>query len=143
MSKHGPTTPSSLIENWAGTEQAAHQDSCLMCAVRALTEGDAPAVELDQVGDEVSGVLLRKGRRASAFMTDPGDLIPWVELWLGGTSRVRFTAWGNTARAALEAADAKMGDTLTIRFEGKMPILAGRFAGKEVRKYTATVIRGH
>lgn len=53
------------------TEQEVHDwDGCLMCAVRALTEGRAPEWALNndrKPGDTVTGVVLRQGETPDAL----------------------------------------------------------------------------
>lgn len=135
-----PRTPPSLIEGWAGTGEH-HEDGCLMCAVRALTEGEPREIMFDNPGDEVTGVILKVGRRAAPFADE--DWAPYVWLWLGGAKRVRVTGYGVTLKRGLEDAAGAVGDTMTIRFEGPTTISSGRFKGKPYRLFVVTVVRGH
>ena len=122
--------------------EPTHQEGCLLCAVRALTEGEPEYIEFKEPGDEVKGVVIRTGRRLSAMALD-GDGYPYVWLWLGGHERVGVVGYGTTMRAGLMDADAKVGDTLTIRFEERTEIKTGRFAGKPYSRYSVAVQRGH
>lgn len=116
-------------------------DGCLMCAVRALTEGDAPVWWPGEPGASVTGVVVRMGQLpAEAFSPEP---IPFVDLWLGHLDRVRIKAYGSTIRRALEAAAPQVGDTLTVTFEGHREIPAGRQRGQKYRHHTVTITRGH
>ena len=73
-----------------------------MCAVRQLTEGQAPFWGADQPGQEATGVVLRRGVQPAQFSD---ELVPFVELWLGGADRVRVTAWSSVLRAEIEKAE--------------------------------------
>jgi hypothetical protein len=121
--------------------QMDHQADCLMCAVRALTEGD-PAVTWtpDTEGQTISGVVLRKGNLSTDFGT-----IPFIDLWLGGQTRVRIKAYGSPLRHALDSVAAQIGDRLSVWFDGEAVIdMPGRpMHGKPYKKFSANVQRGH
>lgn len=116
-------------------------DGCLMCTVRALTEGE-PEIWNPGEPASVKGVVIRTGTVTSEY-TLWDVMIPFVDLWLGGLSRVRIVAYGATLRSAIEKAEVKVGDTMTAEYLGFGEILTGKYAGKPYRKYAATVERGH
>lgn len=91
-----------------------HEDGCLMCAVRALTEGRAKEwmPDLDSL-EEVTGVVLRQGTQPSAY----GAKL-FVEIWLGGTERRRITGYAAVLESLIENAELQVGDTVTIRYTG-------------------------
>lgn len=111
-----------------------------MCAVRALTEG-VPAVTWtpEQPGQTISGVVLRMG----TFEHDLAGTVPFVDLWMGDTGRVRVNAFPAMLRDVLRRSEVKLGDTLTVRFEGSRTIETGRFAGRPFKTFSAEVRRGH
>jgi hypothetical protein len=116
-----------------------HEATCLMCAVRALTEGDPAATwNPTEAGQTVSGVVLRQGTLA----TDMGP-VPFVDLWQGGTGRVRVKAYGSGIQHALSQADAKIGDRLQVWFDGTRVIGKGAMAGRTVKMFSVNVQRGH
>lgn len=123
------------------TEPDDHEDTCLMCAVRALTEGD-PAVTWNPIveGQTISGVVLRMGELAEVF-----GRIPYVDLWLGGTGRIRIKAYSSTLRHAIEGVAPQIGDRLSVWFDGERTITRpGRpMDGKPYKTYSANVQRGH
>jgi hypothetical protein len=125
------------------TAKTHYWDECLMCTVRTLTEGRPPEwttrKELAE-GDTVTGVVLGIGVQPT-FWQD--GQTPYVDLWLGGLNRVRVAGHGQSIRNALEAAEAKMGDTLTVTFDGERTVEEGKFAGKTYKLFTVTVQRGH
>lgn len=116
-----------------------HEDNCLMCAVRALTEGD-PAANWapTEPGATISGVVLRQGMLATDF-----GPVPFVDLWQGGTGRVRVRAYGSGLRHALDGAAAQIGDRLQVWYDGEKILEKGRFAGKPYKAFSANVQRGH
>lgn len=116
-----------------------HEADCLMCAVRALTEGD-PAVTWDPKtpGATISGVVLKMGELA----TDFGRVL-FVDLWTGGTGRVRIRAYGSPLRHAIESVAPLVGDRLAVWFDGEQVFKSGRFVGKTYKAYSANVQRGH
>lgn len=121
------------------TEQHDHETNCLMCAVRALTEGDPAATwNPTEAGATISGVVLRQG----TLSTDFGP-VPFVDLWQGGTGRVRVKAYGAQLRHALDGAAAQIGDRLQVWFDGERTIERGRFAGKPYKAFSVNVQRGH
>lgn len=110
-----------------------------MCAVRALTEGDPYATwDPKTPGDTVSGVVLRQG----TLTTDSGQ-VPFVDLWQGGTGRVRIKAYGVLLRHALDSVAAVIGDRLQVWYDGEAEIEHGRFKGRTAKTYSANVQRGH
>lgn len=120
------------------TEQD-HEANCLMCAVRALTEGDPAATWVpDTAGQSISGVVLRKGELA----TDLGR-IPFVDLWQGGTGRVRVRAYSGQLRHVLDQAAALIGDRLEIWYDGERIMESGRMKGRTYKAFSANVQRGH
>jgi hypothetical protein len=127
-------------EKHDATEQD-HEAGCLMCAVRALTEGDPAATwNPEREGATISGVVLRQGEVA----TNMGK-VPYVDLWQGGTGRVRVMAYSSTLRHALDGAAAQIGDRLQVWFDGEGVIdRPGRPThGMTYKRYTANVQRGH
>lgn len=112
-----------------------------MCAVRALTEGEPRTWWPDEPA-EVTGVVLRQGSVPSQFSIYGGE-VAFVDLWLGGTERVRVMAYGAMLSGALFRAAPEVGDTLTVAYEGKGRIERGKHAGREFRKHTVSVTRGH
>lgn len=116
-----------------------HEAECLMCAVRALTEGD-PAASWNptEPGQTISGVVLRMGVVTSDF-----GQVPYVDLWTGGTGRVRVKAYGSFLRHELDGAAAQVGDRLSIWFDGEKQVEKGRLAGKLYRSFSVNVQRGH
>lgn len=121
------------------TETHDHEASCLMCAVRALTEGDPFATWTPtEPGQTISGVVLRQGTLATDF-----GPVPFVDLWQGGTGRVRVKAYSGQLRHALDGAAAQIGDRLQVWFDGEKIMERGRFAGKPYKAFSANVQRGH
>lgn len=117
-----------------------HQADCLMCAVRALTEGAPNQIWTPtDPGSTVSGVVLRQGE----VTTNLGSF-PFVDLWQGGTSRIRVMAYGARLRHALSGAAAQIGDRLQIWFDGEQEIPGKSGSGPRVYKaYSVNVHRGH
>jgi hypothetical protein len=118
-----------------------HEAGCLMCAVRALTEGN-PAVTWTptEPGATISGVVLRQGELAHAF-----GPIPFVDLWMGGTGRVRVMAYSGTLRTALANVAAQVGDRLQVWFDGPGTIdrPGHPMHGRSYKAFSANVQRGH
>jgi hypothetical protein len=126
------------------TTEKHNADGCLMCAVRALTEGEPNAWVPGETGSGVTGVVLAMGETDSPSIYDlTGQNIPYVDLWLGGRERVRIMAFGATLRRAVEKADPKIGDTLTVTFDGYGEINTGKHRGLKFRQHTVNVVRGH
>lgn len=71
-----------------------------------------------------------------------GETIPYVDLWLGGTDRVRIVGYGSLGRD-LDRIKPTTGDTLTVDYVGQGTIKSGRFQGRAYRKYTVEITRGH
>jgi hypothetical protein len=109
----------------------------LMCAVRALTEGDPAATwNPEREGATISGVVLRQGE----VSTNLGP-VPFVDLWQGGTGRVRVMAYSGQLQVKLTDAAAQIGDWLQVWYGGEHPI--GRLAGKTYKAFSVNVQRGH
>lgn len=111
-----------------------------MCAVRALTEGDPAVTWMPETpGDSISGVVLRQGTLATDF-----GPVPFVDLWLGGTGRVRVKAFNLDLQGALARAEIQVGDTPSIRFDEETTHLEkGRMVSRPYRRFTVHVQRGH
>lgn len=123
------------------TEQHNHETNCLMCAVRALTEGKPSVIWAPTVtGATISGVVLRQGE-VSTYLGP----VPFVDLWQGGTDRVRVMAYSAQIRAKLTDAEVQIGDRLQVRFDGEHPIERGPLAGKTLmyKTFSVNVQRGH
>jgi hypothetical protein len=122
------------------TNEHEHADGCLMCAVRALTEGDPAATWTpEREGATISGVVLRMGELPTNF-----GMIPFVDLWLGGTSRVRVKAYGAQLRDAIKSSAPLVGDRLSVWFDGERTIPAnGRHRELTYRSFSVNVQRGH
>lgn len=90
-----------------------HEDDCLMCAVRALTEGRAKEW-MPEEPEEITGVVLRQGSQPSAYGSKP-----FIELWTGGRDRRRVTAYSGMLESVIDGAELQVGDTVTVRYIGK------------------------
>lgn len=127
-------------EQHDATEQD-HEAGCLMCAVRALTEGN-PAVTWnpEREGATIGGVVLRQGQ----VSTNLGE-IPFVDLWQGGTGRVRVMAYSSTLRRALTDGAPQVGDRLQVWFDGQGTIdrPGHPLHGRPYKRFSANVQRGH
>lgn len=122
------------------TETHDHEAGCLMCAVRALTEG-APAATWapTEPGATISGVVLRQGEVATNF-----GPVPFVDLWQGGTGRVRVMAYQESLRHALAQGAAQIGDRLQLWFDGERYLPArGSRAAMAYKVFSHNVQRGH
>jgi hypothetical protein len=93
--------------------QGHHEDDCLMCAVRALTQGRAKEW-IPEEPEEITGVVLRQGTQPSAYGAKP-----FIELWLGGRERRRVTAYSGVLESLLDGGELEVGDTATVRYIGK------------------------
>jgi hypothetical protein len=114
---------------------------CIMCAVRALTEGE-PAVKWQpNPGQSVSGVVLRIGHLPSPF--GRSDRVLFVDLWTGGTGRIRVLAYAASLDNALRTAEALVGDRLTLTRGEDGTLTKGMYAGRTYKTFTAEVRRGH
>jgi len=120
-------------------------DGCLMCAVRALTEGRPkewvirPKSEEMTPGESVTGVVMRMGEQPSHYE----DRVPYIDLWTGGIERVRVAGHGMSLRESLLAAEIQVGDTVTVTFERVADIQTGKFRGQKFRVFAVDVKRGH
>ena len=127
------------------TDTTAHDwDGCLICAVRALTEGrprDWPMTKDLAAGTTITGVVIKTGDQPTHW-ADNGRA-PFLDLWLGGIERVRVAGHSLSLRNALEAIEAQIGDTVTVTFDGSVEITTGRLAGQMMKTFTASVERGH
>lgn len=117
-------------------------DGCILCAVRALTEGE-PKTWWPNEPASVKGVVLKTGKVPSAFATTYDGEVLFVDLWLGGTERVRIMAYGAILGGALTKAAPTVGDTVTVAYEGQGTIESGKYKGRAFRKHTVSVERGH
>jgi hypothetical protein len=116
-----------------------HEDDCLMCAVRALTEGRAKEWATEEPG-EVTGVILRQGTQPTHF----SGSAPYIELWLGGRDRIRVTGHAAMLAQIIEGGELQVGDTVTVRYVGKRPIKSKRAVGPtEYKSFELEVQRGH
>lgn len=117
-------------------------DGCPVCIVRALTEGE-PKAWWPTEPASVKGVVLQYGRTTTRFSTYIGDgTIPYVDLWLGGTDRVRIPGYGSAGRE-LDRLEPTVGDTLTVAYTGVGTIDRGKYAGRAYRMHTIEITRGH
>lgn len=115
---------------------------CPVCLVRALTEGE-PNPWFPSEPASVKGVVIKIGTTPNRYSMVAGDTFPYVDLWLGGTDRVRISGIGATFRTALERAAPTVGDTLTVAYTGQGTIDRGKHAGRAFRMHTVEITRGH
>jgi len=123
------------------TIEGHHEDGCLMCAVRALTEGRAKEW-IPEEPAEVTGVVLRQGTQPSHFsISGP---VPFIELWLGGTKRTRITGHSSMLSSLIDGAELQVGDTATVRYLGKRAAMR-KSTGEsyDYKVYEVEVQRGH
>lgn len=115
---------------------------CPVCLVRALTEGE-PKVWWPNEPASVKGVVLWSGSVPSPYAMLATDTIPVVDLWLGGTDRVRISGVGAMLGEAIKKAAPTVGDTLTVTYIGQGTIERGKMAGRAYRMHTVEIERGH
>lgn len=117
---------------------------CLMCVVRQLTEGTPKFWTPNTPGQKVAGVVLAVGKTAvPRFQFE----VPYVDLWQGGSNRIRVVGYGTKLANGIESARPLVGDILEATFNG-MSILppnprAGRRNEMTYQDFTVTVKRGH
>lgn len=114
-----------------------HQADCLMCAVRALTEGTPPIWNPQTEGEQTSGVILTTGEVSTNL-----GMVPFVDLWRGGLERIRIMAYAASLRHALESAAGLIGDTLTVWYDGKRDVKLNT-GTTSYRAFSANAQRGH
>lgn len=119
--------------------QGHHADGCLMCTVRALTEGRAKEWMPDEPA-EISGVVLRQGSQPTHFSNDP---VPFIELWLGGQSRVRVTGHASVLNSLIIGAEIQVGDTVTVKYLGKRDGAMKSGRAIQWKAFELKVERGH
>ncbi len=121
------------------TEQTEHnhQDDCLMCAVRALTEGIPPIWNPQTAGEQIGGVILKMGLHENNLGS-----IPFVDLWRGGLERIRILAYGSSLRHALDSAAGQVGDTLRVWYDGEREVRLAN-GPTRYRAFSANAQRGH
>lgn len=123
-------------------DMANHEDNCLLCAVRALTEGVPESWVPQEAGQNVTGVILKMGKVPNRFdLSGEGAL--FVDLWLGGHRRIRVIAYGSYLRHEIDRMEPQIGDTLGVEFLGERIINDGRYAGRPYKAYIAAIRRGH
>lgn len=117
-----------------------HEAACLMCAVRALTEGDpAASWAPTEPGATMSGVVLRMGELATDF-----GRVRFVDLWMGGTGRIRIKAFAASLRHAIDGVAPQIGDRLQVWYDGDREYQPKNGRGPTVYKaFSANVQRGH
>jgi hypothetical protein len=126
---------------------------CVVCAVRALTEGTPKIWTPNTPGQRVSGVVLAVGTVPSPFQTTAP--LPFVDLLVGPrrwsmdgvpvAERVRVVCYGTSLAAKVTDAAPVIGDILTVTFEGTRTIPPrGRWLdGRQYRAFSVEVHRGH
>lgn len=117
---------------------------CLICAVRAMTEGNPKGWVPGEPGASVAGVVLNMGRVESKFVdlqTTDGT-VPFTDLWTG-TERIRVIHYGRVLQLAMQAAAPAVGDRLIVTFTQWGAVERGKFKGKPFRVHTVGVERGH
>jgi hypothetical protein len=124
------------------TNHCQEPDSCPVCITRALTEGE-PLLWWPNEPATVKGVVLKVGTVPNRYPMIAGETIPYVDLWLGGTDRVRISALGLMFRNQLERAAPTVGDTLTVAYTGQGTIDGGKYRGQAYRMHTVEIQRGH
>lgn len=120
------------------------RETCPVCVVRALTEGE-PKVWFPSEPASVKGVVLRTGDTPAALNVSAilgTSNLPYVDLWLGGMDRVRLIGFGSLGRE-LDRLKPTVGDTLTVAYTGQGTIQRGKFAGRAYRAHTVEITRGH
>lgn len=131
------------LDELTGSKVTGHEpDGCPVCIVRALTEGE-PKPWFPSEPASVKGVVIKVGTTPNHYSVIQGDTFPFVDLWLGGTDRVRIAGLGATLRTALERAAPTVGDTLTVAYTGQGTIDRGKFVGRAYRMHTVEITRGH
>lgn len=118
------------------------QATCPVCIVRVLTEGE-PTTWWPNEPASVKGVVLKIGTVPNRFSMIAGDTLPYVDLWLGGTDRVRISAIGTMLGEAMRRAAPTVGDMLTVTYTGQGTIERGKYAGRAYRAHTVEITRGH
>lgn len=117
-------------------------DKCPVCIVRALTEGE-PRPWWPSEPATVEGVVLKVGTVPNHLGTIVrADTFPFVDLWLGGTDRVRIVGYGSVGRE-FDRLKPTVGDTLTVQYVGQGTIDSGKYAGRAYRKHDVQIQRGH
>jgi hypothetical protein len=144
-------TPNHQIDNWASEggipaePHRDHQDGCLLCAVRALTEGTPPVWKPTE-GDTVRGVVLARGEHPGLFGTQT-----YVDLYVNGHEgtdmehgvRVRLIG-GTVFENHLSGCSPHVGDTLTVKYLGRVAAPQTKVRpARMFRDWAMAIRRGH
>lgn len=118
-----------------GTASRIH---CIMCAVRELTVGTPKVTVFTREGQSITGAVIALGTKETPY----GKTVPTVDLWLGGIERTRVIGYSTTLGEGILKSAPAVGDTLTIRYHGRKPIM---FAGsaRQYQDFAVTVKRSH
>jgi hypothetical protein len=114
---------------------------CVICAVRELTEGTPKIWTPSEAGQFVTGVLIGNGLVPNPMHID----VPYVDLWLTGTERIRVIAAAARLRTGLAEGSPVMGDRITVTYHGvkDVPPSLRTISGRTYREYSVDVARGH
>jgi hypothetical protein len=107
-----------------------------------VEEDDSEGWVPSEVGEGVSGVVVKVGETRSDFAKDGEDpMVPTVTIQTKDGTKWRIIGYGSVLKRELQDADPKVGDRLAVRYFGEKPIKKGRFQGKPYKHFGVAIRR--
>jgi hypothetical protein len=107
-----------------------------------VEEDDSEGWVPSEVGEGVSGVVVKVGETRSDFAKDGEDpMVPTVTIQTKDGTKWRIIGYGSVLKRELIDADPQVGDRLAVRYFGEKPIKKGRFQGKPYKHFGVAIRR--
>jgi hypothetical protein len=130
----GADTPGASEDDFADAEDL----------LNTVEEDDSEGWVPTEKGEGIAGKVIKIGETRSDFATKGEDpMVPTVTILTRGGDKFRIIGYGSVLKRELADADARVGDTLAVKYWGEKPIRKGPFAGKNYKHFSVAIRRAN
>jgi hypothetical protein len=136
------TKPQDDVDAMFDQDKAAPSEDDFDDLLNQVEEDDSEGWVPSEVGEGISGVVVKVGETRSDFAKDGEDpMVPTVTIETKDGTKYRVIGYGAVLKRELQDANPQVGDRLAVKYFGEKPIKKGRFQGKPYKHFGVAIRR--
>jgi hypothetical protein len=134
--------PQDDVDNMFDQDKAAPAEDDFDDLLNQVEEDDSEGWVPSEVGEGISGTVVKVGETRSDFAKDGEDpMVPTVTIETKDGTKYRVIGYGAVLKRELQDANPQVGDRLAVKYFGEKPIKKGRFQGKPYKHFGVAIRR--
>jgi hypothetical protein len=134
--------PQDDVDDMFDQDKAAPAEDDFDDLLNQVEEDDSEGWVPSEVGEGISGTVVKVGETRSDFAKDGEDpMVPTVTIETKDGTKYRVIGYGAVLKRELQDANPQVGDRLAVKYFGEKPIKKGRFQGKPYKHFGVAIRR--